>query len=111
MLNINPRSIYNKSEDFERFVKENEVDTICMSETWQRESLSLEELLKLENYEIVSNVAQRVGKGGRPAILVNKSKFTVENLTNTCVTIPWGIEVVWALLTPKNVSNNSVIKK
>ena len=82
-----------------------------MSESWERQNYSVEELLKLDNYDIISNVHQRTGKGGRPLILVNKNKYIVKNLTQTIVDIPWGIEVVWASLTPKQVSNNSVVKK
>jgi hypothetical protein len=37
VLNLNLRSIYNKLEEFSTFVKEEEVDLICMSESWERE--------------------------------------------------------------------------
>ena len=33
VLNLNPRSIYNKLEEFSTFVKEETVDLICMSES------------------------------------------------------------------------------
>ena len=111
VLNINPRSIYNKSEEFVTFVKEEEVDLICMSESWEREELTLDEIIVIDDYDVISNVHQRVGKGGRPAIIVNKKQMLVENLTNTVVDIPWGVEVVWAALTPKNVTNASNIQK
>ena len=111
VLNLNPRSIYNKSEEFCTFVKEEAVDITCMSESWEREELTLDELIELDDVEIISNVHQRRGKGGRPAIIVNTNKFSVENLTNTTVTIPWGVEIVWAVLTPKNVTNASSIQK
>ena len=111
VLNLNPRSIYNKAEEFSTFVKEEDVDVTCISESWEREDFSLHELIKLDDVEIVSNVHQRKGTGGRPAIIVNKNKFCVENLTNTTVNIPWGVEVVWAVLTPKNVTNASSIQK
>ena len=45
------------------------------------------------------------------AIIANESKFVVENLTQTEIEIPWGIEVVWAVLTPKILTNDSKIKK
>ena len=35
----------------------------------------------------------------------------MENLTQTTIEIPWGVEAVWAVLTPKNVSNASKIQK
>ena len=111
VLNINPRSIYNKVHEFTTFVEEEEVDLICMSESFEREKNTLENVIKIDNFEVLSNVHQRKGVGGRPAIIVNKTKYLVENLTNTVVAIPWGVEIIWAVLTPKNVSNDSSIQK
>ena len=48
ILNINPRSIYNKIIQFQTFIKEHDVDLICMSESWERESLQLNEIIQLE---------------------------------------------------------------
>ena len=69
-----------------------------MSESWERESLTLDEIIDLEDHQVISNVHQRTGMGGRPAIIVNNKKFDVQNLTNTLVSIPYGVEVTWALL-------------
>ena len=49
--------------------------------------------------------------GGRPAIIANNKKFYVQNLTNTVVQIPWGVEAVWCVLTPKNITHDSKIQK
>ena len=111
MANINPRSVYNKVKEFHTFVEQEEVDLIFMSESWEREELTLQEIIKLDNHEVVSNVFQRKGKGGRPAIIVNKKNFDVQNLTNTLINIKWGLEVVWCLLTPKNANSKSKIQK
>ena len=111
VLNLNPRSIYNKDDEFTTFVKEEQVDLTCISESWEREELTLEKVIKIDGYEVISNVYQRTGKGGRPAIIVNTEKYEVENLTNTSIVIPWGVEIVWAVLTPKNVNNTSNIQK
>ena len=46
-----------------------------------------------------------------PALVVRKEKFDVLNITNTLVTIPWGVEAVWAILTPKTLTNDSKIKR
>ena len=35
-MNINPRSVYNKILEFHTFVKEEEIDCIFMSESWER---------------------------------------------------------------------------
>ena len=111
VVNLNPRSVYNKISEFHTLVTELQVDLVCMSESWERESLTLDETIDLEDHQVISNVHQRTGMGGRPAIIVNNKKFDVQNLTNTLVSIPYGVEVTWALLTPKNISSTSVVKK
>ena len=75
--------------------------------------MNLKDLLEplLPDYEILSNVYQRRGLGGRPAIVVNKNRFHVKNLTNSIVQVPWGVEAVWGVLTPKNSAHNSKIQK
>ena len=35
----------------------------------------------------------------------------MQNITNTLVQIPWGVEAVWCVLTPQNVSHDSKIRK
>ena len=111
VLNLNPRSIYNKIDEFATFVTEEDVDLVCMSESWEREELTLSEVINIPDYTVISNVHQRRGKGGRPAIIANSRKFLIENMTQNSIDIPWGVEVVWAVLTPKNVSNMSKIQK
>ena len=61
-----------------------------MSESWEREELTLNEVIDIEGFSVISNVFQRKGKGGRPAIIANTEKFTVENLTQKTIAIPWG---------------------
>ena len=108
---MNPRSVYNKINEFHEFVENEEVDLVFMSESWERESYTLEEIIHLENHIVISNVHQRKGTGGRPAIIVNRNKFHIQNLTNTLVPVMWGVEAVWCLLTPKQVSQASKIQK
>ena len=108
---MNPRSVYNKVQEFHTFVEEEEVDLIFMSESWEREYLTLDQIIKLEDHVVISNVSQRSGKGGRPTIIANNKKFDVQNITNTLIQIPWGVEAVWCILTPKNVTQNSKIHK
>ena len=111
VLNLNPRSIYNKLAEFVTFVQEANVNLICMSESWERENFALDKAIQLDDYTIISNVHQRKGKGGRPAIIADTRNYVVENLTNTTVNIPWGVEAVWAVLTPRNVTNTSKVQK
>ena len=111
LCNINPRSVYNKCEEFNTFVKEEQCDVIFISESWERENLTLDKIINLEDHTVFSNVFQRNGAGGRPAIVANHKKFHIQNLTNTLIQIPWGVEAVWCLLTPKGVTRDSKIQK
>ena len=89
----------------------NDIDVICMSESWERYDNSVETLLKIENFEVISNFHQRKGRGGRPLVIANSKKYIIQNLTNTVIEIPWGVEIVWVLLTPKEILSNNMIKK
>ena len=111
IANINPRSAYNKAEELKTFIKEEMVDVLFLSESWEREDLQLNEIIHLENHKVISNVFQRKGKGGRPALIVNTEKYHVQDITNTLVIIKWGVEAVWCLLTPKNVTKQSKVQK
>ena len=56
-------------------------------------------------------MSQRKGKGGRPAIIANSRKYEVQDITNNLIQIPWGVEAVWCILTPKNITHDSKIQK
>ena len=102
IANINPRSVYNKIDELKAFIDQEEVDLLFLSESWERENETLDQLIELENHIVISNVYQRTGIGGRPAILVNSNKYHVQNVTNTLINVKWGVEAVWCVLTPKN---------
>ena len=107
LIPIPIRTIYNKIEESHGLVS----DLLFMSESWEYEHLTLDKVIKLDKYQVISNVHQRKGQGGRPALIVNEDKYFVKNLTNTEISIPWGVEITWALLTPKEVSPTSIVKK
>ena len=111
ICNLNPRSIYNKIEEFKTLVDQYELDVIFLSESWERDNLPLCQILDIPNFEVVSNVYQRREIGGRPAIVANSAKYHVQNLTNTVIQIPWGVEAVWCTLTPIGVKSDSSIQK
>ena len=90
VLNLNPHSAMNKIDELKTFIEEEAIDCAFISESHDRENKKLEENLQLDDHVIISNIYQRHGKGGRPALIVNKQKFNVQNLTNTLVDIPWG---------------------
>ena len=83
-------------------IEQYEVDLCLMSESWERDNLTLRDIITLENYDILTNVVQRSGTGGKPAIIVNNDKFYIKPLCPDPITVPIGIEIVWALLTPKD---------
>ena len=111
VINLNPRSVYNKIDEFHVLVKEEEADVIFMSESWERENKTLDEIISLEDHVVISNFHQRHGVGGRPALIINSKKFIVQNLTQCVIQIPWGVEIVWAMITPKNIQSDSKIQK
>ena len=79
-MNLNPRSAMNKIEELKTFIEEEEIDVAFISESHDRENKRLEDHFDLEDHEVISNIHQREGKGGRPAIIANKNKFNVQNL-------------------------------
>ena len=93
MINLNPRSVYNKQNEFHTLVSELSIDLICISESWERANQTLNQIIQLEGYQVISYVHQRTGKGGRPAIIANEEKYFVQNITNSVVQIPHGVEI------------------
>ena len=72
---------------------------------------TLDEIINLEDHVVISNVHQRHGVGGRPALIVSKKKLMVQNLTQNVIQIPWGVEIVWAVIRPKKIQSDSKIQK
>ena len=107
VMNINPRSIYNKVDEFLTLVEQYESDLIFMSETWDRVHQPLENLIQLENYRVITAVNPRNFKGGKPALIINEEKFFIKPLNPELITVPDGVEAVWALLTPKDSKPNT----
>ena len=87
VCNMNPRSVYNKVDEFHEFVINEEIDIVFMSESWKRDNNTLKDIISLENHQVISNVHQRKGQGGRPALIVDKRKFEIKNLTNTLISV------------------------
>ena len=79
LANINPRSLYNKLDEFHEFVENESVDILFLSESWERENFLLNEFLNLQDYDVISNVYQRKERGGRPALIVNTKKYNVQD--------------------------------
>lgn len=39
VMNLNPRSIYNKTDEFYLFLEQYQADVVCLSESWERDNL------------------------------------------------------------------------
>ena len=86
-----------------------DVDICFMSESWDREKVGLEKVIKMDNYQIIKNVVQRTGKGGKPALIIKKDKYYIKELCPNVITVPPTVEATWALLTPE-VQEHSVLQ-
>ena len=105
-MNINPRSVYNKVNEFLTLVEQYESDLIFMSETWDRINLPLDSIIQLDGYKVLTAVNPRNFRGGKPALIINEEKYIVKPLNPEPITVPDGVEAVWALLTPKDTKPN-----
>ena len=52
-MNLNPRSLYNKLKNFKEYVSENEVDVVCVSESWEREDETIESVLNDDELTVI----------------------------------------------------------
>ena len=109
--NINPRSLYNCVKEFETYVQEEDIDVAFVSETWERETIPLPELISLPNHTVISNVYQRKGVGGRPALVINHEKFSISTSTKDLVPLPWGVETTIAMIARKLFKSESSVKR
>ena len=73
-----------------------------MSETWDLVEKPLDTIIQIEHYKLYTAINPRNFRGGKPAIIVNESKYHVQPLSPDPITVPDGVEAVWVLLTPKS---------
>ena len=99
---LNARSLYLKKLSFKKFIMELGVEIAIVSETWERENESLEKLLQLNNYKIISYKRPKVKAtkqpGGGCALIFCENRFHISQIF---VNIPSGVEAVWSLVEPK----------
>ena len=113
----NFRSAYNKKANIKKSMNVLGLDLLVASETWERPHYDLEALLESPHYRIISycrgrdppalrTQGQHAGKqyppqtGGGAAVIYNKNRFDLEDCS---VTVPPGVEVAWAVLTPRRM--------
>ena len=77
----------NKTDELHEFVNSENIDIVFMSESWERDKLTLKEIVNLEDQTVISNVYQSKEVGVRPALIVNKDKFEIRNFTNSLVPV------------------------
>ena len=109
MITLNPRSLYNKQSNFCTLIEQTEADLCFVSESWDRSHVRngelLSDLIQISGFKWIKNVCQRRSAGGKPAILIKEKDFFIKELCPDVITVPVGVEAVWALLTPKAASN------
>ena len=96
----NARSLYNKVDNFIKWLLEIFPDCAIISETWEYEGrrTSLEDFLANTPYKVHSYRRPQGRTGGCCAIVFNESRFKVEKVN---VNVQEGIESVWVIMTPK----------
>ena len=62
----NARSLYQKKENVKTFIQELGIEILLVSETWERENLSLEKLLQLQNHKVISYKRPKVKAAKQP---------------------------------------------
>ena len=110
VVNLNPRSIYNKAEEFKIMMDQLDCSLCFMSESWDRDNLGLETVIHMDGFKVIKNVLQRKGKGGKPALIIRERNFFIKELCPDIITVPPGVEAVWALLTPKSGGSKANIR-
>ena len=108
---LNSRSLYNKAVNFRTLLHEIGPDLTIVSETWERQRQSLDDLISSSQFETISYRRRKVTNrqpGGGCAIIYNSTRFKVEKMD---VQPPEKVEVCWAFFTPKASTQNSRVKK
>ena len=100
----NMRSLWSKLSSLGEDMKERATDLAILSEVWeQKESTKhkqkIEELLELHDISYISTARPGAKRGGGAAIVARHDKFHVSKLN---IDIPKPLEIVWALLRPKD---------
>ena len=48
VVNLNPRSVYNKKKEFKTMMEQLDVDICAMSESWDRKKKGLEKVIQMD---------------------------------------------------------------
>ena len=64
IMNINPRSIYNKVNEFLTLVEQYQANLIFLSETWDRIEKPLDTIINIDEHRVYTSINPRNFKGG-----------------------------------------------
>merc|ERR1712030_216728 len=93
---LNARSLYNKTENFKKILYQIGPDITIVSETWERQKETLNQLLPLDQFQIISYKRKPLSNrqpGGGCAIFYNHRRFNVSKID---LNLPDGVEACWA---------------
>ena len=108
-LMINCRSLANKRNNLTEMMNQISPDLILASETWERENLRLDDILKSRTYKSFSYFRKSKSPGGGCAIIYNETRFKV---FQPDIFVPEGVEAIWAVIVPKaGLNQNLKIKR
>ena len=71
----------------------------------------LHELIQLSSHTVISNVYQRRGVGGRPALVINHDKCHISTPIENHLSLTCGVEATSAMIVPKNLNKESIVKR
>ena len=96
-LILNGRSLANKCDNLTEMMHQICPDLIIACETWERENLRLEQIIKSRKYKYFSYYRKNKSPGGGCAIIFNEERFRAEKPD---VIVPENIEAVWSIISP-----------
>ena len=68
-----------------------------LSETWEREKMRLKDVIKSDQFGIISCYRKNKSPGGGAAIIFDKNRFSAEDAD---IIVPSEVEAVWTVLRP-----------
>ena len=101
-LVMNCRSACNKANNLRELLYRIGPSVTILSETWERERLRLDDILKSNHFKTISYYRKNRSPGGGAAIVYDKNRFKD---IDTDIYVPEDIEAVWAVLSPEIESN------
>ena len=106
VINLNPRSLYGRLKELKILIQEYKGDLVCVSESWNRENLPLNQIVDIPGFKVFENCKQRDKRGGKPMIIANTDKYVVRQLCPSLFTVPASVEAVWVLVRAKTDSSH-----